>query len=158
MPTAVRDVMTSNVVAFTREDPIADAMKRLVDAGVSGGPVVDDDRKVVGMLTDSDLIVQDAQLHAPTAIAILGAVVALPGARREYEEDLHKQIGLTVGEVMGDEPVSITADAPVEDAATLMHDNDVSRLAVVDADGRLVGVIARGDVLRYMVSGQRDGG
>lgn len=154
--TAVRDVMTTNVISFTRDEPVADAMKRLLDASVSGGPVIDGDSKVVGMLTDSDLIVQDAQLHAPTAIAILGVVVALPGSKREFEEDLHKQLGLTVGEVMGDEPVTIDADAPVEDAATVMHDKDVSRLAVIDAEGRLVGVIARGDILRYIVSGRGD--
>ncbi|HTN80914.1 MAG TPA: CBS domain-containing protein [Acidimicrobiales bacterium] len=154
--TAVRDVMTTNVISFTRDEPVADAMKRLLDARVSGGPVIDGDSKVVGMLTDSDLIVQDAQLHAPTAIAILGVVVALPGSKREFEEDLHKQLGLTVGEVMGDEPVTIDADAPVEDAATVMHDKDVSRLAVIDAEGRLVGVIARGDILRYIVSGRGD--
>ncbi|HMK11396.1 MAG TPA: CBS domain-containing protein [Acidimicrobiales bacterium] len=154
--TAVRDVMTTDVISFTREESVTDAMKRLLDAGVSGGPVVDGDSKVVGMLTDSDLIVQDAQLHAPTAIAILGVVVALPGSKREFEEDLHKQLGLTVGEVMGDEPFTISADAPVEDAATMMHDKDVSRLAVVDADERLVGVIARGDILRYIVSGRGD--
>ena len=79
MPTAVRDVMTTDVVRFTRDENITDAMHRLVDAGVSGGPVVDGDGRVVGMLTDSDLIVQDAQLHAPTAIAILGTVISLPG-------------------------------------------------------------------------------
>ena len=94
------------------------------------------------------------ELHAPTAIAILGTVISLPKARREFEEELHKQIGLTVGEVMGEEPITIHADAAVEDAATLMHDEDVSRLPVVDDEGRLVGVIARGDILRYMVSGR----
>ncbi len=154
MPTAVRDVMTTDVVRFTRDENITDAMHRLVDAGVSGGPVVDGDGRVVGMLTDSDLIVQDAQLHAPTAIAILGTVISLPRAQREFEEELHKQVGMTVGEVMEDDPVTIDADAVVEDAATLMHDRDISRLPVVDADRRLVGVIARGDILRYMVGGR----
>ena len=65
MPTSVRDVMTTNVVSFTREESVTDGMQRLIDANVSGGPVVDGENKVVGMLTDSDLIVQDAQLHAP---------------------------------------------------------------------------------------------
>ena len=61
---------------------------------------------------------------------------------------------MTVGEVMEDEPVTIEADAIVEDAATLMHDRDLSRLPVIDADRRLVGIIARGDILRYMVGGR----
>jgi CBS domain-containing protein len=157
MPTAIRDVMTTDVVRFTREENITEAMQRLVDAGVSGGPVVDGENRVVGMLTDSDLIVQDAQLHAPTAIAILGTVISLPKAQREFEEELQKQVGMTVGEVMEDDPVMIDADSVVEDAATLMHDKDVSRLAVVDGDRRLLGVIARGDILRYMVGGRGEG-
>ena len=91
MPTSVRDVMTTNVISFTREESVTDGMQRLLDANVSGGPVVDGENKVVGMLTDSDLIVQDAQLHAPTAIAILGTVISLPKARREFEEELRSR-------------------------------------------------------------------
>ena len=56
-----------------------------------------------------------------TAIAILGTVISLPEARREFEEELHKQIGLTVGEVMGEDPFTVVAERAVEDAATLMH-------------------------------------
>jgi CBS domain-containing protein len=58
---------------------------------------------------------------------------------------------------MEDDPVTIDADSVVEDAATLMHDKDVSRLAVVDGDRRLLGIIARGDILRYMVGGRGEG-
>jgi CBS domain-containing protein len=55
---------------------------------------------------------------------------------------------------MHDEPVTIHPDATVRDAATVMHDRDVSRLPVVDRDGKLVGIVGRGDVLRYLVGGE----
>ena len=62
MPTAVRDVMTTDVVSFTREESVDRRDAAAHRRGVSGGPVVDGESKVVGMLTDSDLIVQDAQI------------------------------------------------------------------------------------------------
>ena len=155
--TLVRDVMTTDVLSFAPHEPVTQAMRRLVERGVSGGPVVGAGNKVVGMLTDSDLIVQDVQLHAPTVIEILGAVIELPTTQKKFEEELHKAVGMTVGEVMNPDVVSCRADDSIEDAATLMHDRDISRLAVLDGDGRLVGVLARRDILRYLVRGAARG-
>ena len=70
-----RDVMTTEVLTFAVHEPITAAMQRLVDNGVDAGPVVDDDGKVVGMLSTGDLIVQESQLHYPTVINILGRPV-----------------------------------------------------------------------------------
>lgn len=155
--TLVRDVMTTDVLSFAPHEPVTQAMRRLVERGVSGGPVVGAGNKVVGMLTDSDLIVQDVQLHAPTVIEILGAVIELPTKQKKFEEELHKAVGMTVGEVMNPDVVSCRGDDSIEDAATLMHDRDISRLAVLDAEGRLMGVLARRDILRYLVRGAARG-
>lgn len=147
----VRQIMTTDVLSLTPEQPIKEAMEALVARGVDGAPVVDADGKVVGMLSTGDLIVQDARLHGPTVISLLGAYVELPSWRHKADEDFEKATSLTVGHSMDDEPVTISADETVEGAATAMHDNDVSRVPVVDADGVLVGIVARGDVLRSIV-------
>ncbi len=68
-----------------------------------------------------------------------------------------KALGATVGEVMTAEPVTVDIVATVEDAATAMHDHEISRLPVVDGDGHLVGLIARGDIVRAIVQDQRQG-
>ena len=70
----VRQVMTTDVVSFSPDESIQEAMGRLVEREVDGGPVVDNG-KVVGMLTAGDLIVQDARLHGPTVITLLGATI-----------------------------------------------------------------------------------
>jgi CBS domain-containing protein len=152
----VRDVMTTDVVTFAPDTPVEEAMNGLVEAGVDGAPVVDALGAVVGVLSTDDLIVQDTRLHGPTVISILGAYIELPKWRKEFEEEFHKAAGSTVGEVMEDEPVTVGPDDTIETAATLMHDKDVSRLPVVEG-GRLVGVIARGDVLRAIVQGSANG-
>src|SRR5687767_489534 len=100
----VRQVMTTDVLTFAPDEPVQDAMRRLVDAGVDGAPVVGDGR-VVGMLSSGDLIVQESQLHYPTVTTLFGGLIELPGDKRRFEEELHKAVGASVGEVMDDEPV-----------------------------------------------------
>lgn len=151
-----RDVMTTDVVTFAPDEPITDAMQRLVDRGVDAGPVVDADGTVVGMLSTGDLIVQESQLHYPTVINILGGLIELPGSRKKFEHELNQAVAVDVADAMSPEPVTCGPDDTIEVVATLMHEHDVSRVPVVE-DGRLVGIVAHGDVLRGMVAGA-DGG
>jgi CBS domain-containing protein len=146
----VREVMTSEVVTFGPDDTVQEAVSRLVDNNVDAGPVVDEWGKVVGVLSTSDLIVQETQLHFPTVITMFGAYLELPTHHRHFEADLQKALGSTVRDIMTPEPVTCAPDDTIERAATLMHDNEVSRLPVVES-GRLVGLISRGDIVRAFV-------
>ncbi len=148
--TPVSDVMTTDVVFVAPGDRVTDAMEELVAAEVDAAPVLDDG-VVVGMLSTSDLIVRGSRLHMPTMVNLLGATLELPGEKKKFDEDIEKKLGGTVAEVMSDESISIGPDATVEAAATSMHDNDVSRLPVVDDRGALVGIIARHDILKALV-------
>lgn len=148
----VESIMTTDVLTFRESDKVPDAVRQLVDRGVDGAPVVDDDGRLVGMLTASDVMVQDAQLHLPTVVALLGVTVELPGSASRFDREIHKALASTVGQLMNRTAFTIRHDATVTDAATLMHDRDVSRLPVVDDDERVVGLVARGDILRYLVS------
>ena len=151
MPTIpVRQVMTTDVLTFFPGESVAEAMQKLVDRGVDAGPVVDGLGRPVGMLSTSDLIVRKSKIHMPTVITILGATLEWPSEKKQFDEDIEKKLGGTVDEVMGKDPVTCSPDDSVEDAATIMHDSDVSRIPVVE-DGKLVGIIARGDVLRAIV-------
>jgi CBS domain-containing protein len=146
----VREVMSTDVVSFRSDDPIEVAARVLAESGIGGGPVVDEAGRVIGLLEDDDLIVADARLHAPTVITVLGAYFELPSSRREFEEELRKAVGRTVGEVMDADPIVVSEDDTLEQVATLMHDRNLSRLPVV-REGRLVGIVARGDLVRALV-------
>lgn len=148
--TAVRRVMTTDVVSFSPDEPVGDAVKRLVEREVDGGPVVDAEGEVVGMLTAGDLLVQETRLHYPTVVSLFGAYLELPSSHRHFEEDLRRAVGSTVGEVMSDQVVTCAEDDTLERAATLMHEHRVSRLPVT-REGRLVGLVARGDILRAVM-------
>ena len=146
----VAEVMTTEVVTFGPDENVQDAITQLVERNVDAAPVVEDDGTVVGMLSTGDIIVQETQLHFPTVITLFGAYLELPSKHRHFEEDLQKALGSSVRELMTPDPVSIGPGETVERAATLMHDNEVSRLPVVE-DGRLVGIISRGDIVRALV-------
>ena len=147
----VRDLMTTDVLAFQPTDEVRAAMAALVERGVDAAPVVDGG-KVVGLLSTGDLIVAAGEVHVPNVISLLGASIELPGERRRFEEDLRRAVGGTVGDVMSRSPHTIGPDDTIEEAATLMHAHDVSRLPVVDGDGALVGILARGDIVRSLMA------
>jgi len=148
--TPVRQVMTTDVLSFAPDESVESAARRLSERRLGGGPVVDAEGHVLGLLEDDDLIVQDAKLHFPTVITVLGAYIELPSSQRHFEEDLRKAVGVTVVDVMDPTAPTCGEDDTLEQVATVMHDRNLSRLPVVRA-GKLVGIISRGDVVRALV-------
>ena len=151
--TLVRQVMTTDVLTFRPADPGETAARALSERQLGGAPVVDDDGMVVGLIEDDDLIVQDTRLHFPTVISIFGAYLELPSSVRHFEADLRKAVGATVGDVMDADAPTCRPDDTLETVATALHDRNSSRMAVVDDDGRLAGLVSRGDLVRAIVGG-----
>jgi CBS domain-containing protein len=154
MPSAtdVASIMTTDVVTFTADEPIRDATVRLLDRGIDGGPVLDAEGRVVGMLTTDDLLVQETRLHYPTVVSLFGAYLELPSSHRHFEEELRRAVGATVGEVMERDVITCGPDDTLERAATLLHERKLSRLPVL-RDGVLVGIVGRSDIIRAVIDG-----
>ena len=148
--TLVRDVMTSDVLAFRPADTVQSAAEAMAARSIGGAPVTDGNGKVVGLLSDDDLIVQDARIHFPTVISVLGAYLELPSSFDRFEKDVRKAVGATVADVMTPNPPTCGEDDTIEQVATVLHDRKLSRLPVV-RDGKLVGIVSRGDILRSIV-------
>jgi CBS domain-containing protein len=148
--TPVSQVMTTDVLWFRAEEPVAEAMARLVERGVDGAPVVGADNAVIGIVSTDDFIVQETVVHVPTVISLFGASIELPGSKRHFEEDLRKALGSTVRDIMSEQVITVGPDATIEQAAELLHERHVSRLPVVDETG-LVGIVSRVDILREIL-------
>ena len=144
--------MSTAPVTVAPDTTVEDAARLLAGHAIGGAPVVDGEGRLIGLLDDTDLIVSEARLHAPTTIELLGAYLTLPGESHRYAEELRHALAAVVADVMDADPPVVSTDATVEDVATLIIDRDVSRVPVVDADGRVVGIISRGDVVRAMAS------
>ncbi len=102
--------------------------------------------KVIGIVTDTDLIMQDAKIHFPTYLHLLDGFIYL-GSIKKFEKNLKKAIGAKVKDVMSKEIISVTKDQSIEDVATLLVDKQIDRVPVMEGD-RLLGIITKADIVR----------
>ena len=145
---SVGEVMETDWPTLGSESTVEEAIKLFAEERVSGAPVVENGR-LVGIITEGDLIFQDAEVKAPGFLDILGGIVPL-GDTDEYRREALKSAGVTVGEVMTDDPVTVAPEATLAETATTMAERRKKILPVID-DGRLVGVITRMDILTLHV-------
>ncbi len=142
----VREIMTADVITVRPETTVGELADILAQNKISGVPVVDDEGRVLGMVTEADIILRDADLHFPYYIQFLESVIYLQSVHK-FEERFRKAIGSKVSEVMSDEVNAVSPDTTVRQAATMMSECEVNRLPVTE-DGRLVGIVTRGDIVR----------
>ena len=138
--------MTTDVVTAGVDTPLARLIDLMLTTGVSGLPVVDEGRRVVGVVTEADLVARRG--HEAKPRRLLSVVDDVLHARHNVWRQ--KASGLVTGEVMTVPPHTIGPADTVREAAGRMVTLAIKRLPVVDGDGRLVGIIAQRDVLRLM--------
>lgn len=153
MPKTVADVMSRDPVVVRTETPLNEAIQILAERHFSGLPVVDDVGKLVGIISETDLMWQETGVTPPAYIMFLDSVIYLKNPAT-YERDLHKALGQTVGEVMSKNPITISPDKTLKEAATIMHDRSVHRLPVLEGAGEVIGILTRGDIIRAMAASQ----
>jgi CBS domain-containing protein len=137
MAKSVKDIMTTQVVAVKRGATFKEMAARLRQDRVSAFPVVDDDGKVIGVVSEADMLAKEVLSGDH-----LGVLTAMLHRREQAKAD-----GLTAGELMTHPAVTVTPGDSVEHAARLMYTLQVKRLPVIDPGGQLVGIISRTDVL-----------
>lgn len=153
MPKTVADVMTRDPLTVRPDTPLTTVVQILAERRISGLPVIDETGKLVGVISETDLMWRETGVTPPAYIMILDSVIYLENPAR-YERDLHKALGQTVGEVMSANPVTIPPERPITEAARLMHDRSIHRLPVLDGAGQVIGILTRGDIIRTMASEQ----
>ncbi len=142
------DIMTTDVQTVHEETDLKVLAKRFVEQNVNAMPVVDDDGGLVGMVTQTDLVEQDMPLHIPTVVSIFDWVIYLESPKR-FTEEVRKVTARKVGEICARDVVTCSPEDPVSRVASLMVDNKVHLVPVVD-DGKMVGVVGRLDIIRSM--------
>jgi CBS domain-containing protein len=139
--------MDSNPATVHPDTPVDEVIALLREHELPGVPVVDDEGRVVGMVTEADLVLPDDQgdLHLPHYINLFGGTVFLEPLSR-FEGRLRKAFASTAADMMTRDPDTVAPDTSAKDAARLVHESGHNRLPVVE-DGRLVGVVTRLDLL-----------
>lgn len=141
--------MTSDPVTVTPETMLKDAIQVLAEKHITGLPVVNDAGDLVGVLSESDLMWQTTGVDLPAYIMLLDSVIYLKNPN-QYNQELHKALGQLVKDVMTEKVVTTSPEKSLREAAHLMHDKHVRRLPVIDDQGKLVGILTRGDIIREM--------
>ena len=153
MTTTVADVMTPDPIVVQPDTPLKDAIQILAEKHISGLPVVDAIGKLVGVISETDLMWQETGVTPPAYIMFLDSVIYLENPN-QYDRDLHKALGQTVGEVMTKDAITVKPTKPLREAAQLMHERNINRLPVLDESGKVIGIVTRGDIIRFMAANQ----
>ena len=135
MNATVKNVMTTEVVAVRRDTTFKEMAATLRRHRVSALPVVDDAGRVIGVVSEADLLAKEALADPGVAAGLL------------HHKDVRKAEGLTADDLMTREAVTALPDDPLAQAARLMHFLKIKRLPVVNSGGQLVGIVSRSDLL-----------
>ena len=141
-----RDILTKDVITATPETSVTEVAALLEKHRISGVPVVDAGGRVVGVITQSDLVARARDLELPPAIALFDLRLFLE-TPSHFKKRLEKMLGVTVDEVMTPSPITVSPETPVKEIAALMDRKKVHTLPVL-AGGKLVGVIGKIDLIR----------
>jgi CBS domain-containing protein len=150
----VRDVMTTEVVTADPDTSVNLVARLMAGKDISGIPVVDGE-KLVGIVTELDLIVRNTRLKPPAFFALLDARIPLE-TPAHYHERLRHMLGTLARDVMTEEVVTIGPDEELETLAEVMVKRRVNPLPVVE-DGVLVGIVSRSDIIGMMARDLEEG-
>ena len=134
MSATVKDIMTTRVIWVRKDTTFREMAAALREYRISAFPVVDEDRKVIGVVSEADML---------TKAAVDDGIIA----GLLHHRDQAKARGITAGDLMTTAVVAVRPEDTIEHAAKLMYHRGVKRLPVTDESGRLVGIISRADVL-----------
>ncbi len=149
-----KDIMTKEVITVSPDTEIANAAKILLEKRINGLPVVDAFGRLVGILCQSDLVVQQKSIPIPSVFTLLESFIPLTSMKR-IDKEVEKIAALTVKQAMTPNPVTIGPDTDIEEVARLMVDKKYHTLPVVEGD-KVVGIVGKEDVLKTLLSEQKD--
>jgi CBS domain-containing protein len=149
MPEAtVRNLMRTDVPVVAPSDSIGTVARVISESGLPGVPVVEGDR-IVGIVTEKDLIERQADVEVPTPLPFLDAIFLLD-AGRDFDDELRHVLAVTAGQLMTSPVFNILETATLSEVATLMVDEDVNPVPVVNDAHELVGIVSRADLVRVI--------
>jgi len=147
----VKDIMTKNVITVNPEMDIHKLAELFVGKNISGAPVVDKNAKLLGIVREEGVIFQDKKVHLPTFVSLSVGFLALGTGR--YNEEIKKIAANKAYDIMEKNIVTVSSDATIEEAATLMLEREVYYLPVLD-EGKLAGVVTKKDIVRAIAKGK----
>jgi CBS domain-containing protein len=143
-----RDIMTKEVITVSPETRVSDLAQTLAGKKLGGVPVVDAEGRLVGIVTQSDLVARIQELELPPALNILDFHLYLQIPSHLFRK-VEKMLGTTVADIMSPNPLTVSPDTPVPRIAALMDQQKIHTLPVLEG-GKIVGIIGKIDLIRAL--------
>ncbi|MEW9121234.1 MAG: CBS domain-containing protein [Thermotaleaceae bacterium] len=145
-----KEIMNQAVVTVTEEMTVDETAKILLENKISGVPVVNEKNQVVGIVSETDLIYREKNIHLPSFISVLEGVIFLESTK-ELEYQVKKMAAYRVKDVMTKKVITVNEDLELEKIVDLILEKKINRIPVVDKEHRLIGIITRSDILRHII-------
>lgn len=149
----VKDIMIKNVISVSVESTVEKCARLLMENNLSGLPVLDANDKLVGIVTEGDLIKRESRVKIPAVLELLGGLIYLDNPNK-FMDELKRTMSERVGDLMSKKVITVMPDDTIEHTATMMMDKKIKRLPVVDTKGKLVGIVSRRDIMGYLYPGK----
>jgi CBS domain-containing protein len=150
-----KDIMTGKVFYVEKGTPVHDIFRIFMENNIMGVPVVDRDKKVIGIVTERDLAVREEDVEPPAAVNLLGSVIYL-GDMEKYKGKLKKKLGQLAADVMTSPALTLREDATMAEILEFMERHGVNRVPIVDNRDMLCGIVTRTDIIKEMIKEGRD--
>lgn len=144
-----KDIMTREVITVKAEDTIDKVVKLILDHGISGVPVINDENEVVGIISESDLIYRDKDISIPAFLPLFEGFIFLESIKK-FEDKLRKKTAYKVENAMTTTVIQVKEDEDVHEVANIMLNKKINRVPVTNSIGKLVGIITRSNILRSL--------
>lgn len=145
-----KDIMSKQVITVHPETTISELAKILTTNNINGAPVVDSTGKIVGIVTENDLVFQKKKVHLPTMLTVLDAFFFMESPENLKNEML-KISGSTVADIYTQPAITITEDTQLEEIATTMSEQNIHTLPVMHGS-TIVGIIGKRDIIKTLIT------
>lgn len=146
----VEEIMTSKIIALNPDDGLEKATKLFEEHNFDGFPVVNEDGKLLGIVTAYDMVSQSYATHLPTLLNILEDVYNKKADEKTFKEQFDKVRTVKIRDMMNEDPLVVGPDVRVEDLAKeFIQHHRVNPIPVIDSNKKLLGVVSRFDILRF---------
>lgn len=144
-----KEIMTTDVIAVSPDEQVEVVARMLVDHKISGIPVVDKDNRILGIVTEKDLLIKASELKVPFYVTLFDSIIFLENPLR-FSNDLKKYAAAKVKDLMTVKVEVVDENTPVTEIAEIMQNKKINRLPVI-RNHKLVGIVTRNDVLKAIV-------
>lgn len=148
MSEPIRNIMEKDVYTVNEKDTIADVLRVLVDKKTSGLPIIDDNQSIVGFISDGDIMKYIAK-QDPRIIDMTSFITVWYDIE-SFDQKLEDLLKINVMELATTKAITVNEDEAIDDVARILGKKKIKKVPV-EADGKLVGVISRSNIIRYIV-------